>query len=270
MFFSDCCAIVGSASFDAEHYLREREAGLFACTVAADGGFASLERAGVAPDVALGDFDSLGYVPEAPRVERHPVMKDATDLELALEWAHHEGFRSAAVYGALGGRLDQTMATLQTLVHFARCGMHVAAIGEGYAVVALSSRQNKARESSDATRSVGRGDALDAGLASEKQEVEAACRKSCGDASAIANEGSPLVVKLDLPAGIEGVVSVCAVGGDARVTERGLLYEVENVVLPCDSSLGVSNELTGRAACIEVLEGDVIVFLPAMPLDSLR
>lgn len=269
MFFSDCCAIVGSASFDAEHYLRERQAGLFACTVAADGGFASLERAGVAPDVALGDFDSLGYVPEAPRVERHPVMKDATDLELALEWAHHEGFRSAAVYGALGGRLDQTMATLQTLVHFARYGMHVAAIGEGYAVVALSSRQNKAKESSGTTRSVGRGDTPDSGL-SETQRAGAACRKSCGGASAIANEGSPLVAKLDMPAGAEGVVSVCAMGGDARVTERGLLYEVENVVLPCDSSLGVSNELTGRAACIEVLEGDVIVFLPAMPLDALR
>ena len=269
MFFSDCCAIVGSASFDAEHYLREREAGLFACTVAADGGFASLERAGVAPDVALGDFDSLGYVPEAPRVERHPVMKDATDLELALEWAHHEGFRSAAVYGALGGRLDQTMATLQTLVHFARRGMHVAAIGEGYVVVALSSRQNKAKESSGTTCSVGRSDAPDSGL-SETQRAGAACRKSCGGASAIANEGSPLVIKLDIPAGIEGVVSVCAMGGDARVTERGLLYEVENVVLPCDSSLGVSNELTGRAACIEVLEGDVIVFLPAMPLDMLR
>lgn len=225
MDFLNCCAIVGSASFDAGHFLHEYEAGSFACVVAADGGFASLEAAGIAPDVALGDFDSLGYVPQAPRVERHPVMKDATDLELALEWAQCEGYASAAVYGALGGRLDQTMATLQTLVHFARRGLQVAAVGEGYAIVVLSSAGANAKETADS---------------------------------------------LSISTGLSGIVSVCAMGGDARVTERGLLYEIENATLPFDSSLGVSNEFTGRAAHIEVLEGDVIVFLPAVSLNALK
>lgn len=140
MGFPRCCAIVGSASFQAGHFLAEHAAGSFSCIVAADGGFAHLERAGIAPDVALGDFDSLGYVPDAPLVERHPAMKDASDLELALSWAQAEGFSSAAVYGALGGRLDQTMATQQTLVRCARAGMRAVAVGQGCLVAALASR----------------------------------------------------------------------------------------------------------------------------------
>lgn len=107
--------------------------------IAADGGYASLIEAGVSPDVAIGDFDSLGYVPDAPLVQRHPVMKDASDLELSLEWAYREGFTMVVVYGALGGRLDQSMATFQTLVHYAQLGVRAIAVGEGSAVVALAS-----------------------------------------------------------------------------------------------------------------------------------
>ena len=40
-------------------------------------------------------------------------------------------------------------------------------------------------------------------------------------------------------------------------------------MLPCDSSLGVSNEFTGSPVRIGVLEGDVVVFLPAIPLDAI-
>ena len=261
MEFSRCCAVVGSASFDAEHFLTERVAGRFACVLAVDGGFAHLESIGVAPDVALGDFDSLGYIPDAPCVERHPVMKDATDLELALDWLWRKGYKSAVVYGALGGRLDQTMATQQTLMHFARCGMEVAAVGEGYAIIALSSR----REGQAFVR--------------QQSELDADTLKSF-DSPKLKHDLSPLnhrisktysyTASLTIAAGIEGIISVCAMGGDAKgVTEQGLLYEIQNATLPCDSSFGVSNEFTGSAAYIEVADGDVLVFMPAVALSLL-
>ena len=44
--------------------------------IAADGGYASLEAAGIVPDIAVGDFDSLGFVPAGVEVLRHPPEKD--------------------------------------------------------------------------------------------------------------------------------------------------------------------------------------------------
>ena len=50
--------------------------------LAADGGLAHLQKLGLAPDGILGDFDSLGYVPENAQV--FPVEKDDTDAMLAV------------------------------------------------------------------------------------------------------------------------------------------------------------------------------------------
>ena len=260
MDFSQCCAIVGSASFDAEHFLAERAAGRFAGVLAADGGFAHLERISVMPDVALGDFDSLGYVPDAPCVESHSVMKDATDLELAFDWLCRKGYTSAVVYGALGNRLDQTMATQQTLIHFARRGMEVAAVGEGNVIVALSSRQRK-QESTLQQLEIDRDSSKGSDALDSKHTFSSLSHQT---------HETYTLASLDIPAGVEGVISVCAMGGDAKgVTEQGLLYEMQNAILPCDSSLGVSNEFTGRAAHIEVADGDVLVFMPAIALSLL-
>lgn len=219
MDFSRCCAVVGSASFDAGHFLAEYAQGRFSCVVAVDGGYASLREAGVSPDVALGDFDSLGYVPEASQVVRHPAMKDDSDLMLSLRWACDRGFSSAVAYGALGGRLDHTLATQQALVHFARKGMDMAAVGEGCLIVPLSSRGRRA---------------------------------------------------LELPSRMEGIVSVFAVGDEARgVREEGLMWELDGATLENGTPLGLSNEFTGRASRISVAEGDVLVFLPSSPLGVL-
>ena len=129
------CALVGAASFDAAHFSRET----FGCTVAVDGGYASLARAGIEPDFALGDFDSLGYVPQDVAVECHPAMKDDSDTALALDWARLRGYRRVAVYGALGGRIDHTLATCQALVGASKRAMQAVAIGEGSVMVPLSS-----------------------------------------------------------------------------------------------------------------------------------
>lgn len=130
------CALVGAASFDAAHFSRET----FGCTVAVDGGYASLERVGIKPDFALGDFDSLGYVPDGVAVERHPTMKDDSDTALALDWARLKGYCRVAVYGALGGRIDHTLATCQALVGASKRAMQVVAVGEGSVMVPLSSQ----------------------------------------------------------------------------------------------------------------------------------
>lgn len=87
-----------------------------ALCVAADSGVRHAAPLGVTPDLIVGDFDSateadLAPYPQVPR-RRHPARKDRLDLELALLEATDRGARELLIVGALGGRLDQTLAAL--------------------------------------------------------------------------------------------------------------------------------------------------------------
>ena len=107
------CVIVLNGGFRLGPALRQELAGAF--LVAADAGFRRLGRAGIRPDVAVGDFDSLGGVPYGVRAIRHPVEKDETDGELALQVALAEGMRRIAIVGAMGGRYDMALGHVALL-----------------------------------------------------------------------------------------------------------------------------------------------------------
>lgn len=84
--------------------------------IAADGGLRLLETHEIRPDVMLGDFDSLGFVPEGEQVLISPVRKDDTDLILACREGLARGYRVFRLYGGLGGaRVSHTVANLQLL-----------------------------------------------------------------------------------------------------------------------------------------------------------
>ena len=89
--------------------------------LAADGGLLHLRSLGLEPDGIIGDFDSLGYVPQDAVV--FPVEKDDTDSMLAVRQGLELGYRRFVLYGAMGGsRLDHTIANLQTLQFIADHG----------------------------------------------------------------------------------------------------------------------------------------------------
>lgn len=89
--------------------------------IAADGGTRHCLALDLLPHVVVGDLDSLpsetvAHLSEqSVEIERHPVRKDKTDLELAIERAVREGAQEILLLGALGGRLDQTLANLLVL-----------------------------------------------------------------------------------------------------------------------------------------------------------
>ncbi len=104
--------------------------------LAADGGLAHVERLGLTPQVILGDFDSLGYVPEGSTV--FPVEKDDTDAMLAVKQGLALGYKEFLLYGSLDGpRLDHTVANFQTLQYLADRGAVGYLIGRDYTVTVI-------------------------------------------------------------------------------------------------------------------------------------
>lgn len=94
--------------------------------VAADGGYAWTQAAGIRADVVIGDFDSLDPAPELsggdPLVLRLPAEKEETDTLAAIQYCLERGFRSFHIYGGTGGRLDHTVANIQCLGYLAHRG----------------------------------------------------------------------------------------------------------------------------------------------------
>ncbi len=86
--------------------------------IGANGGAARALAWGLVPDLVIGDMDSLSDEERAELEARgcrfvvHPRAKDETDLELALTYAADLGAQEIIVLGALGGRLDHTLANV--------------------------------------------------------------------------------------------------------------------------------------------------------------
>ena len=105
----------------------------------ADSGLRLCQRLGLEPDLVLGDFDSLGTVPQQYPHMTVPVEKDDTDTLLAARTALAKGFRDIRIYGAFGGRLDHTLANLQTLEFLLNAGAEgCLASSENYAFLQKS------------------------------------------------------------------------------------------------------------------------------------
>ena len=83
--------------------------------IAADKGYAFLRRNYIAADLIVGDFDSLGETPTGSHVIKHPVMKDDTDVLLAIKEGLKRGYTFFAIFGGMGGRPDHTFGNLQIL-----------------------------------------------------------------------------------------------------------------------------------------------------------
>ncbi len=104
-----------------------------AFVIAADSGIDHALAAGRSVDVAVGDFDSVSAEGlEAVRaagatIHEHPVDKDASDLELALDVAMAEGVEHVIVVGGHGGRVDHFLVNAMLLVSERHRGMRIEA-----------------------------------------------------------------------------------------------------------------------------------------------
>lgn len=198
------CWIFGAGGF---HGLPEAiQPGDF--VIAADGGWRVCRELDITPDLLLGDFDSLGEVPDFGHILRLPVEKDDTDMVRAVKEGLAKGEKEFHLLGGMGGqRSDHTVANMQTLAYLAAHGAKGWLYGDGERYTAI-----------------------------------------CGpDTLTLASRGS-------------GILSVFCLGADAAgVTIRGAQYELENAALTAFFPLGVSNHFVGKAVCVSVDSGCLLI-----------
>ena len=110
--------------------------------LAADGGARYLAGLGVTPDAVVGDFDSLdeetaeGLRNAGVELLRHPVRKDVTDGELAVEEALRRGAGEVLLAGATGA-LDHTLGHLAILRRLAARGVAARLVAPDLTAVVL-------------------------------------------------------------------------------------------------------------------------------------
>lgn len=78
-------------------------------------------KMGLLPEIVIGDLDSIDdrilseLTAAGVEVKKYSEDKDETDIELALQYAIELRPPAILIIGALGGRLDQTLANLSIL-----------------------------------------------------------------------------------------------------------------------------------------------------------
>lgn len=128
------CWIIGAGEFTPRGLSHAAED----FVIAADAGLKHLEALGLAPDLLVGDLDSLGKAPEGLPLLRHPVEKDDTDMELALNEGATRGYRRFLLYGGSGGRIDHFLANLQLIAHASREGLNAILVCPDFDAYALT------------------------------------------------------------------------------------------------------------------------------------
>jgi thiamine pyrophosphokinase len=109
-----------------------------ALVIAADSGWAHATAMGFQPDLLIGDMDSIRpeHLVEAQasnaEIIEHPIDKDFTDTELALQLARKFDYRHIHLVSGGGDRFDHLLAMVHSLVKHADDATMSAHVGDNY------------------------------------------------------------------------------------------------------------------------------------------
>lgn len=193
--------------------------------VAADGGSDHLRQLGIAPDLVVGDFDSIKPASrqwierQGIAVHRYPTAKNATDSEIALDASlaalppdSRPEDVELVILGALGSRPDHVLGNQMMAASLAERGYRVV-MSDGISLIYT-----------------------------------------------LAGPGRLQIDLRQLPEA-DWAVSTVAVSREATgLTYAGLRYPLDHFTLPFGSSRGLSNEPTEPVGMVEVsLTGGTIL-----------
>ncbi|WP_341277853.1 thiamine diphosphokinase [Paenibacillus sp. FSL H8-0537] len=116
--------------------------------IGADRGALFLVEQGYAPQLAIGDFDSvtdeqLELIRSVSKelITCDPIYKDYTDTEMALRYALEQNPDEIILLGALGTRFDHSLSNVQLLVLAEHRGIPACIIDEHNCITVTSSKR---------------------------------------------------------------------------------------------------------------------------------
>ena len=122
--------IVSGGCLENLDYFRKKTEPTDNCLlICCDGGARHLAAAGIIPDVLAGDMDSISpaqladYECQGVKILKYATDKDFTDTALALDYALGLKPSKIDIWGALGGRLDHTLANVHLLIRGREAGI---------------------------------------------------------------------------------------------------------------------------------------------------
>lgn len=100
--------------------------------IAVDGGYLYCRMLGIIPGLIIGDMDSVDErmkeeIAEIKRISPDKVIflsseKDDTDTLAAIRLGLEKGYKRFRIYGAMGGRIEHTIANIQCLSYLRNNG----------------------------------------------------------------------------------------------------------------------------------------------------
>lgn len=110
--------------------------------VCADSGYDNAVKAGFAPDIVIGDMDSIrSKIKSDIKIIKLPVHKDETDTQVCIDYLVKSGYTKAYMTCAVGGRIDHTMANIVLLAYGIRKNIDITIIGEDFYMFPITGKR---------------------------------------------------------------------------------------------------------------------------------
>lgn len=117
--------------------------------ICADGGAKHLIKMNVIPNVIIGDLDSIDeddkriFIEKSVEFHKFPADKDASDTELALDFALSRNASEVVFIGAIGSRMDHSIANITLLKKLLDNNIKGKVINEYNEIYLLNNKNNQ-------------------------------------------------------------------------------------------------------------------------------
>lgn len=110
--------------------------------ICADSGYDHAVKMGIAPNLLVGDMDSIHADLPTENIRIFPAKKDDTDTEIAISAALEQGCDDILILGGIGSRMDHTLANILFLKQLHDQKISAKIVNENNEIRLMGSQEN--------------------------------------------------------------------------------------------------------------------------------